>query len=335
MLFLVNLALLCLIESQIHLGWLRQEVTSGELLVRTDLLEQVAQVCVLAGLDHFQWWTFHRLSEQPLPVFAHLCRKKKKKKPFLYVRRNFLYFTLFLLPLVRFLGTLTGVWLSFLYSPRYLCTWVRSPWAFSAAGGTTSDLSISLCMKDVPVSKSFLWPLIAFTSVFSCFSWTVGANNWTQHSQVVGQLTSTEHRARITLFNLLAMLCLMQPRRLLTFFAPRTHFWLMVKLEYTKTHQSFSVKLLSSQLPPNLYWEKGLSTPMFSTFTCLYWLLWGSCWPISQNCWSPFEGQHNPSGTSLSFLALCCSFLTSRCVVNYFYMTIIMQTQGSELFNCS
>lgn len=262
-------------------------------------------------------------------------KKKKQKKPFLYVKRNFLYFTLFLLPLVRFLGTLTGVWLSFLYSPGYLYTWVRSPWAFSAAGGTTSDLSISLCMKDVPVSKSFLWPLIALTSVFSCFSWTVGANNWTQHSQVVGQLTSTEHRARITLFNLLAMLCLMQPRRLLTFFAPRTHFWLMVKLEYTKTHQSFSVKLLSSQLPPNLYWEKGLSTPMFSTFTCLYWLLWGSCWPISQNCWSPFEGQHNPSGTSLSFLALCCSFLTSRCVVNYFYMTIIMQTQGSELFNCS
>lgn len=117
--------------------------------------------------NHFQWQTFHRLSEQPLPVFVQFCSKTNKKNPhFLYAKRNFLYFSLFLLPLVLFLGTppLTGVWLSFLYSPRkYLYTWVRSPWAFSASG-----LWISLCMTYASISIIF----VALKRIY--FSWTGG-----------------------------------------------------------------------------------------------------------------------------------------------------------------
>lgn len=53
-----------------------------------------------------------------------------------------------------------------------------------------------------------------------------GIQNWTQYSRMF--LTSAEQTERIICLCLLMILCLIQPRRLLVFFAMRVHHWLLV-----------------------------------------------------------------------------------------------------------
>lgn len=75
-------------------------------------------------------------------------------------------------------------------------------------------------------------------------------------------LTRAEQRGRITSLSLLAMLFLMQTRRLLGFCAARVHRWLTVGLA------SFSARLLcgwSAPQPPSLYWCMGLFLPRCRT----------------------------------------------------------------------
>jgi len=67
-------------------------------------------------------------------------------------------------------------------------------------------------------------------------------------------LTSVEKRGRIPSYGLLATLLLMQPRILLAFFAARAHCWLMSSLVSSRTTRFFSLKLLSSQFDPSIYW---------------------------------------------------------------------------------
>ena len=51
----------------------------------------------------------------------------------------------------------------------------------------------------------------------------------------------------------LAMLFLMQPRKLLAFLASRSHCWFMVNLLFSESRRSFSAKLLSSLSAPSMY----------------------------------------------------------------------------------
>jgi len=60
-------------------------------------------------------------------------------------------------------------------------------------------------------------------------------------------LTSAEERRRIISLDLLAMLCLMQPWRLLAVFATRACFLVMVNLVSTRTPRALSAKQFSSQ----------------------------------------------------------------------------------------
>lgn len=63
-------------------------------------------------------------------------------------------------------------------------------------------------------------------------------------------LTRARQGWRITSLDLLAMLCLMQPRRLLAAFAARAHCRLLVNLVSTGIPRYFSTKLLSSSSAP-------------------------------------------------------------------------------------
>ena len=53
--------------------------------------------------------------------------------------------------------------------------------------------------------------------------------------------------------------------------------------------ESFSAKLLSSQLAPSTYWCMGLFLPMCRAFISLCWTAWGSSLQISPASQSPFE----------------------------------------------
>lgn len=71
-------------------------------------------------------------------------------------------------------------------------------------------------------------------------------------------LTSAEWRGRISSVNpiaIIAMLFLVKPRKLLTFFAVRAHCCLMLNLLSTRC---FFVKLLSNWMAPTAYWYTGL-----------------------------------------------------------------------------
>lgn len=76
-------------------------------------------------------------------------------------------------------------------------------------------------------------------------------------------LTRAEQRERITSLNLLAMLFLMQTRRLPGFFAARVHRWLTVSLVL------FSARLLCSWSAPQPVLVRGVIPPqVLCTFLC-------------------------------------------------------------------
>jgi len=90
------------------------------------------------------------------------------------------------------------------------------------------------------------------------FYW--GALNWTQYSKC--GLNSAEQKGNITSLNLLATLFLTQPKTVV-FFAASAYCLLMFNPLSTETCMSFSVKLISAQLVPSLYWCMGLFTKSF------------------------------------------------------------------------
>lgn len=75
------------------------------------------------------------------------------------------------------------------------------------------------------------------------------AQNWTQRSR--GSLSCAERSEGVTTLHLLPILCLMQPRMLLAFFAARAHYSLMFHLMSSSTPRSSSTRLLSSWVEPS------------------------------------------------------------------------------------
>ena len=79
-------------------------------------------------------------------------------------------------------------------------------------------------------------------------------------------LTHAQQRWRTSSLNLLAMLFLMQSKRLLAFFAARTHSRLMVNLLFARTLRACYAKVLSSHSAPSPYWCKELFLPKGRTW---------------------------------------------------------------------
>ena len=78
-------------------------------------------------------------------------------------------------------------------------------------------------------------------------------------------LTSAEQRGGVTSPDLLAVLCLMQPRRSLAAFGTRAHCCLVVNLVPTRTPRAFSAKLFRSWSAPSMYWCMDLFLPRCRT----------------------------------------------------------------------
>lgn len=70
---------------------------------------------------------------------------------------------------------------------RYLCTWIRSPWAFSRL--KIPHLSASPCIPDSPSLKSPFWPFAGLTPVYPCLSCTrdlrTGSPKWISWFEVL------------------------------------------------------------------------------------------------------------------------------------------------------
>ena len=114
--------------------------------------------------------------------------------------------------------------------------------AFSSPGWRAPTLSAYPCREGFLVLfVSLLWTGSNSSEFFLC---------WRLSSP--GRL-SQEQRGRITSFDLLVTILLMQPRIHLAFWTARAQCLLMLSLSSTNTPKSFSSGLLSSHSPPNLY----------------------------------------------------------------------------------
>lgn len=116
------------------------------------------------------------------------------------------------------------------------------------SSGSLSLSSKVRCSSPLRIFMSFCWTLLA-TFVF-LLHW--GAPNWTQCSRY--GLTSAERRGRITALHLLAMLCLMQPKIPLAFFAEGHTSMFMFKEVSTRTHCFFFFCQAALQLVGPLIW---------------------------------------------------------------------------------
>lgn len=116
-----------------------------------------------------------------------------------------------------------------------------------------SPRSLSLALNERCSS-----PLIIFVILFGLFPVCLCLSYWGPQSSFRYGLPSTEQRKSIISLDLLAMLCPMQPRRLVVFFAKRAHCWLMFKLVSTKILRSLFAKWLSSWPAPNICQYLGL-----------------------------------------------------------------------------
>ena len=108
-----------------------------------------------------------------------------------------------------------------------------------------SALSLSSydrCSSPLINSPAFHWTSSSMSMSLSC-----RAQNWTWNSRCV---LPDRQRGRITSPDVLAMLCLFQPRRLLAAVAKRARCWLMVSLSAV----AFPTRLLSSWLSLSLHW---------------------------------------------------------------------------------
>lgn len=100
------------------------------------------------------------------------------------------------------------------------------------------------------------------------------------------------------------MFFLVQTTRLLAFFFAKSHCWLKVSSESTRTPRLFSAKLLSIQSASSLCWGYYFPGAGFcSSFCSTSWDFW-QC--ISPACQGPYGWQHNPPVYQLLLPLLCC-----------------------------
>jgi len=88
----------------------------------------------------------------------------------------------------------------------------------------------------------------------------------------------------------MTMLCLVQPRILLTFFMAKAHCWSMLTW-WPSEH--FLSSCFPAGLPPAYIGAWGHSSPGAGLCTSPCWISWGSCQPASPACQGPPVWQHD------------------------------------------
>lgn len=156
-------------------------------LLRQSHIVAVGKNCVWVSSEHLQGWRLHNLLRQPwVPVLN--CHQGEKM--FSAVWRNFLYFSLWPLPLVLSLDTTEKSLFFFFFVPsRYsysrcslslLFFWLNSH-------SFLSLFSYLRCSSPTSTSRSALLPFVDSSQSFHVSYW--GAQHWTHHSRC--GLTST------------------------------------------------------------------------------------------------------------------------------------------------
>lgn len=130
---------------------------------------------------------------------------------------------------------------------------------------------LSLLFSQLNKSTSFNLLYVSCSSPWPSFHPSLGYLQYIPDSlltalDIAPRCVSPGLREKIISFDLMAMLCLMQPRRLLDVIAARTYCWLMVSL-FTSTHRSFSVKLLFQQFRPQPVALHHFFSPQVQKFT--------------------------------------------------------------------
>ena len=144
-----------------------------------------------------------------------------------------------------------------------------------------------------------------------------GLQSWTHYSR--RGLTRVEWRGRITSFNMLITLLLMQYRIKLAFWAMGANWWMMLSFSSTSTPKSFSsAGLLSIHSLPSLYLCSGLPKPMCRPCTWPCWTSWGLHRPTSPACqgptrWQPFPPVCWPHHTDWCCRKTCWGCTQSHC----------------------
>lgn len=146
-----------------------------------------------------------------------------------------------------------------------------------------SSHSLSSSVRFLKVSDIFM----ALSWTHSTLSISVVPGSPEMNTELQICLTSVQQREGITSLNLLATLCAIQPRRLLTFFVVRVGYQLIFSLVFMRTPWSFS-----AQLPVQLsgtpcrgswdYFSPGAGVDIF-----LPWTSWGSSSPNPPACKVP------------------------------------------------
>lgn len=117
-----------------------------------------------------------------------------------------------------------------------------------------------------------------------------GAQNWTQHSKCVSPVLN---KREVSPLDLLAVLCLMQPRMLLSFFATRVYCWLPLNFLSTRTMCPFLRSCFPDEQASACTGVQAYSSPDAGLCLFPHWTSWHSCWPISPVCQGRSEWQHS------------------------------------------
>lgn len=89
------------------------------------------------------------------------------------------------------------------------------------------------------------------------------------------------------------MFFLIEPGKLLAFFAAMEHCWLLFNLLFIRTLKFFSARMLSSCSDPACTHARTYSFPGVGLWISLCWTFWDYCWPISPTCPGSSEQQNN------------------------------------------
>ena len=235
----------------------------------------------------------------------------------------FLYFNLCLLPLTLSLSATIRVWLSLLYFLTSLFVHINKTRAVPSL--TESLTHHHLCGPYLHLLQ------YVHVSLVLLLYW--GAQNWMQHYMC--GLPSADYRGRTAFPDLLVMICLMQPRRLLAFFATKA--WLAhVQFVATRTPWGpFPQSCSPADQPPGLglafhfvEFHEGPVGPFFQAFAIPLRFpevinegvkqYWPCCQPLGYagSDWSP-GGYH---ATDHSFLRMVVQPLLKHHIVHLHVM---------------
>ena len=162
---------------------------------------------------------------------------------------------------------------------RYLQTQRRSLWAISSPGWTIWAISLLQSFHHLhgPMPGYLQWVLVYPA---------LGSPELVPGLQHC--LTSAEQKGSITSLDLLATVCLLQPRMMVAFFTARVICWFKVSLLPAENPQVIFCRAAFQPVSP-----QHVLVPGAGLSISLCWASWCSCWPVSPAGLSPSGCQHS------------------------------------------